>query len=334
MAKELETITGKIIAMLSDGEFYSGEMLGKELHMTRAGVWKQLKKLSALGVAIESVKGKGYRILGGMQLLSSEHINEILPSTVKSLIEPVKVFSQIDSTNAELLRQFKAGANRPVCFAEQQNAGRGRRGRQWVSPYGHNIYASFGWTFDGGAAVLEGLSLVIGIAVAQTLEDVGIANAALKWPNDVLINNKKIAGILLEMSGDAAGVCHIVVGIGINVRMTDEQTKTIDQPWTSIERELNTEEKSFSFERNVFAANLIAQVVNVLKDYDTKKFHSYQKAWHQLNAFTNKNVELHLPREIVQGKFIGVNERGAVILNVGDRVETFYGGEISLRSVM
>ena len=202
-----------LLKLLKDGRFHSGQALGAALGVSRSAVWKQLQHLeSDLNLSIHKVRGRGYQLAAPLELLEQGQLD--------TSPWPVSINHSLDSTNAEALRAVDRGATAPfVVLAERQTAGRGRRGRQWVSPFAENIYYSLVLRMDGGMRQLEGLSLVVGLAVLSALREVGVSDVGLKWPNDVLVNNKKIAGILLELVGDPADVCHVVLGIGINVNM-------------------------------------------------------------------------------------------------------------------
>ncbi|MGY8862292.1 MAG: biotin--[acetyl-CoA-carboxylase] ligase, partial [Pseudomonadales bacterium] len=225
------TSLNQLLHLLADGQFHSGTDLGQHLNMSRAAVWKQLKGVEALGVKLHRVRGRGYRISGGLDLLDVEAIQRQLP-----VLDPtfnVQLQMSLPSTNQTLMqRQQQQSIHAEVILAEVQTSGRGRLGRHWQSPFGQNIALSLGWSFVGGAAALEGLSLVVGVALAQALGDLGVHQVQLKWPNDVLVGGKKLAGILLEMRGDATGPCNVVIGIGLNVHLTHDDA--IDQPWVSL----------------------------------------------------------------------------------------------------
>ena len=199
-----------LLKLLKDGRFHSGQALGAALGVSRSAVWKQLQLLEAeLGLSIHKVRGRGYQLAAPLTLLDPAAIKQLAPSCDWSVL----VFDSIDSTNAEALRAIEHGQSAPfLVLAERQTAGRGRRGRKWVSPFAENIYYSLVLRIEGGMRQLEGLSLVVGLAVMQTLRELGVSAAGLKWPNDVLVGQKKIAGILLELVGDPADVCHVVLG--------------------------------------------------------------------------------------------------------------------------
>src|SRR5690606_31411421 len=208
-----------------------------------------------------------------------------------------------------------------VCLAEFQTAGRGRRGRSWISPFGKNIYLSMVWAFDGGAAELEGLSLAIGVAIADGLKILGVEGLQLKWPNDVLWQGKKLAGILLEMTGDPTGVCQVVVGIGVNVAMPAEAASEIDQPWvdlSSISQFLNLPRGKI--ERNQLVAALLSQLLPLLENYKKDRFVAYHRRWEALNPYAGHKVQVHMANKTVDGEMLGVGETGALRLktNVGE----------------
>lgn len=184
------TSLNQLLHLLADGEFHSGTALGRHLSMTRAAVWKQLKGVEALGVNLHRVRGRGYRISGGLDLLDVEAIQRQLP-----ILDPsfnVQLHMSLPSTNQTLMQhQQQRSIHGDVVLAEVQTSGRGRLGRQWQSPFGQNVALSLGWHFHGGAVALEGLSLVVGLALTHALADMGVKQVQLKWPNDVLVDGKK-----------------------------------------------------------------------------------------------------------------------------------------------
>ena len=212
----------RLLQILSDGEYHSGEELGQLLGISRTAIWKQMQKVESLGLPVDSQKGCGYRISGGLDLLFHDDVHGQLSQKAKGLLKKLEIESTVASTN-ELAKQRAETENASglVVLAEQQTQGRGRRGRQWVSPYGCNLYLSLVWGFDGGVSALEGLSLAVGIAVQKAVARIGGQSLELKWPNDLLWQQRKIGGILLEVIGDPAGFCQVIIGIGLNVDMPE-----------------------------------------------------------------------------------------------------------------
>lgn len=311
-----------LLTLLKDGRFHSGQALGAALGVSRSAVWKQLQLLEAeLGLSIHKVRGRGYQLAAPLTLLDSEVISEQMPSCAC----PILIFDSIDSTNAEALRAIERGQAAPfLVLAERQTAGRGRRGRKWASPFAENVYFSHVLRIEGGMRQLEGLSLVVGLAVMQTLRTLGIAGAGLKWPNDVLVGQKKIAGILLELVGDPGDVCHVVLGVGINVNM--QMTEEVDQQWTSMRLEAGR-----AFDRNHLVAQMEQMLQVYLQRHQAGGFSAIQSEWEQNHLWQGRRVSLIAGTHQIDGEVLGIDSQGALRLKVGGVEKAFSGGEISLR---
>lgn len=311
-----------LLKLLKDGRFHSGQALGVALGVSRSAVWKQLQHLEAeLGLSIHKVRGRGYQLAAPLTLLDPVEIREQAPSCDW----PILVFDSIDSTNAEALRAIGRGQAAPfLVLAERQTAGRGRRGRKWASPFAENIYYSLVLRIEGGMRQLEGLSLVVGLAVMQALRELGISGAGLKWPNDVLVGQKKIAGILLELVGDPADVCHVVLGVGINVNM--QITDEVDQQWTSMRLESGK-----VFDRNHLVGELGAMLQAYLSRHQVDGFSAIQAEWEQNHLWQGRAVSLIAGVNHIDGEVLGIDSQGALRLKVGGVEKVFSGGELSLR---
>ncbi|MGG2400165.1 bifunctional biotin--[acetyl-CoA-carboxylase] ligase/biotin operon repressor BirA [Pseudomonas sp. SH1-B] len=314
----------ELLKLLQDGRFHSGEALGARLGISRSAIWKQLQGLEAdLGVEVFKVPGKGYRLSSPLVLLDAERISDAAGGGGW----PVHVESSLDSTNAEIFRRLDAGIRPPfVLFAERQTAGRGRRGRVWASPFAENLYCSLVLRVDGGMSQVEALSLTVGLAVAEALRSCGVTTAGLKWPNDVLVGGRKISGILLELAGDPADVCHVVIGIGINVNMLADLPAAIDQPWTSVRQCLG-----HALDRNELAAELLRQLREHLSIHWQLGFAGLRDKWEALHVWRGRSASLTAGNNAIQGVVLGVDERGAIRLNVNGVDQSFSGGELSLR---
>ena len=320
-----------VLNLLADGGFHSGEALGDALGVSRTAIWKHLQKLDELGLNLISVKGKGYRLDGGLELLDELKILESVSAEGQVLIDTLDIHSVIDSTNVKALATAtESDASGYICLAEQQTAGRGRRGRKWVSPFGKNIYLSALWGFDGGAAALEGLSLAVGVAIVRVLQKQGLSDLQLKWPNDVLWRGRKLAGVLLEMTGDVAGRCQVVVGVGLNISMPVSAGATIDQAWVdvdSIARDMEIPQLS----RNLLVGRLLDELLPMLNNFQHGGFAALRADWEELDAYRGQRVELRMGANTVMGVALGVSDTGALKV-MTDEGETLYnGGEISLR---
>ncbi len=316
-----------LLSLLSDGEFHSGDDLGAALGISRAAIWKQVQRIQTeKGIDIHSVKGKGYRLASPLELLSAEDIIGRLSVSTKPSITNVECLGTIGSTNDVAMRHAESGGEPGyVCVAEQQTAGRGRRGRTWVSPFGRNIYMSIVWDFYKGAAALEGLSLAVGVVVAEALERQGVSNVELKWPNDVLIGGAKLGGILLEMTGDPSGHCQVVIGIGINIEVPDKDAESIDQSW------IDTRSLGVRIGRNELVASVLEGLVGMLPSFSSIGFLCVKDRWSSLDAFKDRDVMVKMGREDVFGVATGVDDTGSLLLRVGDCTQVIKGGEVSLR---
>ncbi|NAZ96790.1 bifunctional biotin--[acetyl-CoA-carboxylase] ligase/biotin operon repressor BirA [Vibrio toranzoniae] len=309
-----------LLKCLADGEFHSGEDLGEMIGVSRAAISKHIKGIQEWGLDIYRVQGKGYKLAERLDMLDQQKLSAVSHDASLDLI------SIIGSTNQHLLERTNTLKSGSVCVAEYQSAGRGRRGREWVSPFGANLYLSMYWRLDAGMAAAMGLSLVVGVAVVEALEVMGVEGVKLKWPNDLYHNDKKLAGILVELSGQSGGAAHIVIGLGLNLSM-DPKTSGIGQPWTSLKEVCGGKVP----DRNHLAQTLINAWDKALVDYELKGMSNFVARWNRLDNFLGRNVKLIIgPREI-EGIVQGIDEQGAVLLKTDNGIESYIGGEISLR---
>lgn len=318
----------RLIALLANGEWLSGQSAGEAMGVSRAAVWKQIRKLcDNFGIPLESARGLGYRVPGGLDLLRGEALKTQL-LTPSSPWQSIEVVNSLGSTNDHLVGMLKSGlAGGHVCLAEHQTAGRGRRGRQWVSPFASNLYLSASWGFSGGAGALEGLSLAVGLAVRRALCRVGCDGIRLKWPNDILHEGKKLGGILLEMTGDATGHCSVVIGIGLNVAMTDMQADNeIDQPWTTVRNILDT-----PLARTTLAIEVLNALGEMLQAFEAQGFPSLMAEWHAADYLRGESVIVHAGEDAWVGEALGVSEQGALRVMTPSGEQRLYGGEVSIR---
>lgn len=318
----------QLLRLLSDGRFHSGQALGSTLGITRAAVWKQLRSLAERGIEVHAVRGKGYRLAEPLELLDPELIMKCLDATSRTLLREFELHSEIDSTNRHLMRRLSNGpATGHVCIAESQYAGRGRRGRQWVSPLGCNIYLSVLWRFPEGVARLSGLSLAMAVAVLRTLREAGLDGVGVKWPNDIVWRRRKLAGILLEMSGESDGPCHVIIGVGLNVRMPPGAAADIDQAWV----DLKTIQTTVS--RNHVAGALIRQLLLALSTFEEEGLVPFRDEWLASDALADAPVVLQFPSGEVRGVARGIDDIGALLLEVDGALRRYQSGEVSLRAL-
>lgn len=321
--------TYELLQLLSDGRFHSGEALGQTLGVTRGTVWNHLRDLRALGIDVFAVPRKGYRLPQSIELLSADTLRGALAPAANTLLSDLDIFLELPSTNAWLVQQAQRGAARGrVCLAECQSAGRGRRGRTWVSPPGGNVYLSVLWRFESGAAAVQGLSLAVGVAVAEALVTAGVPDVGLKWPNDVVCQGKKLAGVLLEMAGESAGPCYVVVGIGINVSLNEAAARTIDQPWIDVATVTQA-----PIARNALVAAVISQVLIALRDFEREGLAQFLPRWRAHDVFAGKSACLQMPNELLNGTVDGIDDRGALLFSCAGGTRAYAMGELSLRAV-
>ncbi|MCF7979013.1 MAG: biotin--[acetyl-CoA-carboxylase] ligase [Chromatiaceae bacterium] len=342
----------EIIRLLANSKPCSGETIAAAVGISRAAVWKILHQLDAeLGLGIESVRGQGYRLPEPIELLSSDAILAQLDAESRQRISVLEILDQIDSTNAYLLapgrRTVLAAMSSArdcgpglavdaggicadageICLAERQSAGRGRLGRRWVSPFGRNIYLSILWRYPLAPVQLGGLSLACGVAVAQALDKLGVEGIGLKWPNDVHWQRRKLAGLLLEVAGEAQGPSLVVVGVGLNLRLRAEEAAAIDQPWVDLCEVCGDRMPG----RNALAAALIERLTATLSRYTDAGLAPFLDDWRRLDAYQGESVSLLNGQQRIQGRYCGIDAQGNLLLETDAGRRTFAAGEVSLR---
>ncbi|KAA6094025.1 bifunctional biotin--[acetyl-CoA-carboxylase] ligase/biotin operon repressor BirA [Pantoea dispersa] len=309
----------KLVALLADGEFHSGEQLGEALGMSRAAVNKHIQTLKSWGLDVYTVTGKGYSLPAPIQLLNEEAILAHLHQADLAVI-PV-----IDSTNQYLLDRMDQLNSGYACIAEYQQAGRGRRGRKWFSPFGANLYMSMYWRLEQGPAAAMGLSLVIGIVMAEVIQSLGAADVRVKWPNDLYLQDRKLAGILVELTGKTGDAAQIVMGAGINLVMRGEGTAEINQGW------INLQEAGIEINRNELAARLINRLREALPLFERDGLAPFVGRWEALDNFIHRPVKLLIGDREVHGIARGIDKQGGLLLEQDGEIKSWVGGEISLR---
>lgn len=319
-------LTSTLLSILADGRFHSGTELGQATGRTRSAVWKAIHKLQSKNIDIYSVRGKGYRLTEPVELLDRNKILSTLDPLARKYLQQLDVQFILDSTNTYLLEVARQGAmSGYICLTEQQRAGRGRRGKSWVSPFGANLYLSLLWRFPFGAGQLSGLSLAIAVALIRAMRELGLVSVGVKWPNDIIQSGRKLAGILLEMSGEASGPCSVVIGIGLNIKKNPVMD-TIEQPWTDLESELGR-----PVVRNDLAAQIINHLMEVVTQFEREGLVPFLDTWREMDIYEGKEIELHFPDKKIQGIARGVDETGALLVDQGNEVRRYQSGDMSLR---
>ena len=329
----MSALVQTLVRILADGQYHSGTRLGDVLGISRAAVWKHIDKLSELDLEVHSVRGKGYRLAHPLDLLDETSINGELGGHT-GRVQQLDILQTVDSSNAHVMRLLQEGGIKlqadkyAVCLAERQTSGKGRRGRSWASPFGRNLYLTLAREFDTAAMKTDGISLVVGMALIRALAALGISGIGIKWPNDLLWQDRKLAGILLEISGDITGICQLVIGIGVNVHCRPEDMSGVTQPWTDLQQVTGN-----ATGRNVLAGAVIAHVMDALQEFEAGGLEAFMAEWQANDIMRDRQVELITPGGSRTGRACGISPSGALLLEDSNGVQAFNGGEISLRGV-
>ncbi len=319
------------MSILSDGKFHSGEKMSGQLNVSRSSVWVAVENAGQIGVKIFSVRGKGYKLTHPIQLLDTNKIKLSL-GEISSLVN-IEVLDVVNSTNSYLLKESAKNIPHASCIAANiQTHGKGRRGRHWQSALGESLTFSYLWRFNFSPASLSGLSLTIGIALIRSLKKIGIKDALVKWPNDILIFDegvyKKLAGILIELQGDTDGQSAAIIGIGLNLNISKTQLEKIDQPATDIHNLL-----SETIDSNFFMAVIIKELAQVLALFENEQFKPFRDEWLSYHAFQDKLINIMLGNsQIITGKAIDISDTGALVVSTDEGPKSFASGEVSIRS--
>lgn len=314
-----------LLAKLAVGRL-SGDALARDFGLTRAAVWKRIQNLRAAGIDIQGRAGEGYGLGYPVELLERERILNALPVAVAAGIATLDVDWTLESTNTELLARPTPSRGVAVLLAERQTGGRGRRGRQWASPLAAHVYLSLARGFEGGLGRLAGLSLAVGVAAAEALRAAGFEGVGLKWPNDLLVGERKLGGLLVEGGGEVGGPARAVVGLGINVHMPDAFAGGIGQPWTDLDTLAGA-----PVSRNHVVATLLAHLLPALDQFDAHGLAPFLPRYAALDLLAGRQVRVEEAGQVHEGVAIGLAADGAlkVALAAGER--SFHAGEVSVR---
>ena len=321
-----------LLRSLADGSYHSGEDLAASLGVTRAAVWKQIKKLASLGLQVESERGRGYRLAAPIELLDPERLRATCRLGNGASLEALDVFLEIDSTNAFLVRNRSVSQNSlRVCCAEYQTLGRGRRERKWMTPWGSGLCLSVAWCFSGSPRDLSALTLATGVIVRRVVQAVTHADIRLKWPNDLVWQDRKLGGILIEMTAESHGLCQVVIGIGLNANLSDQVMRTLCD-WPAGAVDLSTIMGGQVPSRNALAASLISELSNLLSDYEHAGFAPYAAEWRASDCLLNKEVSVMGARNEVSGFARGISDDGALLLELSSgSLKRIVAGDVSVR---
>lgn len=321
----MNPLTLATLRLLGDGAFRSGEDIALALGVTRATVWNAIREAESLGLAVQRVRGRGYRIEDGPAWLDAGRVAALLGAQAPRF--HLRVAESVVSTNSDLMVEAARGApSGSVLAAELQTGGRGRRGRAWASGLGSSLTFSLLWRFEQGAAGLSGLSLAVGVAVARALATAGAVEVRLKWPNDILFRGRKLGGILVELQGDALGPAAVVVGIGLNVRLPGALREAVDQPVADVA------EAGGDTDRNALLAGVLGELAEVMDRFALQGFAPFEAPFRALHALHGAPARVQLPDgRTLDGTVEGTAADGALLLRSAQGLVRLHGGEVSLR---
>ncbi len=312
-----------LLDRLADGQWHSGEALAAGFGIGRAALAKRIDRLQDWQLAVESRQGLGYRLSASLERLDVAALAAAVPGL------RVTVLPVTDSTNSRLL-EADAERDPQALLAEFQTAGRGRRGRGWASPFGANLYCSVAWSFPAWPPQLTALPLAVGVACARAIHAQGLPELRLKWPNDLLVDGRKLGGILLEHRGEGGGGCRVVIGIGINLRMSNEHAQEITQPWINLDAALAARGRA-PVSRNALAQALLRELDALLRAYATQGFEPLAAAWQRLDLLQDQAVRVQAGERVIEGVARGIDAQGALMVDAAGQRHHLNAGEVSLR---
>jgi BirA family biotin operon repressor/biotin-[acetyl-CoA-carboxylase] ligase len=265
--------------------------------------------------------------------LDAKLIREGMTESTRARLRHLTLLQDTDSSNAYVLRLPHDQQHAHAVLAESQKQGKGRRQRSWHSPAGGNIYLSLGWRFEESEYPLSTLPLVEAICVCKALSRAGLADHGIKWPNDILVNGRKLAGILVEMQSAGNGPATVAIGIGVNVRMPDAGSdalkSAIDRPWTDLASRFSAE--SAVPGRNELVAMILDETLQALELFEASGFEAFRADWENLDLLYGNTVELEQDGQKPAGRARGVDPYGGLLLEGGDgEVRAFHSGEVSV----
>ncbi len=314
----------KIIQSLNRSGSVSGTQLGQDLSVSRVAVQKKIQALLDLGLPVTATPGVGYTLESGVSLLEADRIAQSIVPASASLIGAIDVMQSTESTNSYLLSKPIEVGRASVCVAEAQTAGRGRRGNDWQSAPYRNVMLSLSWGFDHWPATITGLSLAVGLVVCEYLNLQYNIGATIKWPNDLLVGDEKLGGILVDVSGESSGACHVVVGLGLNVHQPDWSTQE-DYRW----QDMST--LGVKVDRNVLIGELVSVLSAMLSEFAKHGFSPLIERWNSLSSYANKEIRILSSDEQVIGRMVGVDETGALLVDVSGELRRFDDSSVSVR---
>ncbi len=322
----------RLVHALADGRTHSGEDLARAFGVSRAAIWKQVGKLAEWGLTVEAERGVGYRLARGLDLLDADALRAALAPDVSRRLAKLEVHSEVDSTNRRLLGEPPPPGRFDVCVAEFQTSGRGRRGRRWNVPFGGGVCLSVGWQFAGMPADPAALTLAIGVAVRRVLQRVAGITISLKWPNDLVYDERKLGGILVELTAEAQGGVHVVAGIGLNIALPPEMLPSLSD-WPRGAIDLTTALGRAPPQRAALTGALVNELAELAADYEELGFAAYRGEWRTADFLRGRAVRLDDAGGAVFGTAAGIDAAGALLVDMPDgKRQRIIAGDVTVRA--
>ncbi|MGD9841650.1 MAG: biotin--[acetyl-CoA-carboxylase] ligase [Steroidobacteraceae bacterium] len=320
----------QLLALLVDGELHSGERLAERLHITRAAIWKLVHALRDLGVAIDA-QHQGYRLLQAVEMYDEQHVRRLCGEHAARLQQVDCLFTSASTNSHVAQNPVTTTGSAVLCVAEFQQAGRGRRGRSWLAPFGEGICMSLGWMFDNLPPNFASLSLVVGVALTRVLRAHGAHEVGVKWPNDLLWHGRKLAGVLIEMRGEPDGQAQVVIGIGLNMHLSTvsrEQLRAQQVAACDLHEVLGEACPN----RNALVAAFTVELLQCLQQFAQTSFDPFMAEWQSYDMLHSAEVQVLLGEQKVLGVAQGVSVDGCLLVNTPVGMQRFNSGEVSLRA--
>jgi BirA family biotin operon repressor/biotin-[acetyl-CoA-carboxylase] ligase len=329
-ARDSTPLAARVFAALSDGHFHSGEELARSLGVSRSAIWKAAGALRELGATLHAVRNRGYRLASASEPLDGAKIREALARDVRHHVRRVEATWSTASTNSVLLaRANPPAAMSEVFLAEYQTAGRGRRGRAWLASPGGAICLSLSWTFREVPRDLGALSLVIGVCALRALRELGVAGAGLKWPNDLLLGERKLGGVLIELRAESAGPACVVIGIGLNMALGAALLARISE--TGMAATDLSSAGLAEVSRNSVAAALVSACLRGLRAFEREGLTPFIEEWRTADALRGRPVDVTAGDGVAHGLARGVDVHGALLVETPQGVRRFISGDVTVR---
>lgn len=329
-AGKARPLPAQLHAQLSRGGFHSGADLARRLGVSRSAIWKAVGSLKELGLVVHAVRNRGYRLAAACEPLDPQRIRAGLHGLAGERIRRLEVVWSLASTNAALLGRadLPPGAA-DVLLAEHQSAGRGRRGRIWLAPLGGAICLSLGWTFPQVPRDLAALGLVIGVCARRALGKRSRESIALKWPNDLMVADRKLGGILIELRAESQGPAYVVIGLGINLSLGRRVREEVEATGT-----LPTDLEAAGADpqpRNAIVADLVSEIVEGLARFEREGLRPVIEEWKEADALRGRAVSVHSGDTTTRGIARGIDASGALLVETPHGLQRLLSGEVTVR---